>query len=150
MVSLTRSNHRHFNAFSSQSQHILSKHNHFLFSQTTLPPHTPLPSTLFIPSSIPSHRHTRFITKIPPISSPPHYLLFEKAMEDNLDPIEDTQYEDEDEMFSSTEEEEEEVIDYDGMKSALEMFQQVRASIFVTQQTHSHSLLGGHRKGGAR
>lgn len=46
-------------------------------------------------------------------------------MEDNLDPIEDTQYEDEDEMFSSTEEEEEEVIDYDGMKSALEMFQKV-------------------------
>lgn len=71
-------------------------------------------------------------------------------MEDNLDPIEDTQYEDEDEMFSSTEEEEEEVIDYDGMKSALEMFQQVRASIFITQQAHSHSLLGGHRKGGAR
>lgn len=71
-------------------------------------------------------------------------------MEDNLDPIEDTQYGDEDEMFSSTEEEEEEVIDYDGMKSALEMFQQVRASIFVTQQTHSHSLLGGHCKGGAR
>ena len=31
MVSLTRSNHRHFNAFSSQSRHILSKHNHFLF-----------------------------------------------------------------------------------------------------------------------
>lgn len=49
-------------------------------------------------------------------------------MEDNLDPIEDTQYEDENEMFSSTEEEEEEVIDYDGMKSALEMFQQVCAS----------------------
>ena len=48
-------------------------------------------------------------------------------MEDNLDPIEDTQYEDENEMFSSTEEEEE-VIDYDGMKSALEMFQQVCAS----------------------
>lgn len=71
-------------------------------------------------------------------------------MEDNLDPIDDTQYEDEDEMFSSTEEEEEEVIDYDGMKSALEMFQQVRASISVAQQTHSHSLLGGHRKGGAR
>ena len=69
-------------------------------------------------------------------------------MEDNLDPIEDTQYEDEDEMFSSTEEEEEEVIDYDGMKSALEMFQQVRAPIFTSQQTHSHSLLGGHRKGG--
>ena len=71
-------------------------------------------------------------------------------MEDNLDPIEDTQYEDEDEMFSSTEEEEEEVIDYDGMKSALEMFQQVRASIFVAQHTHSHSLLGGHRKGSTR
>lgn len=71
-------------------------------------------------------------------------------MEDNLDPIEDTQYEDEDEMFSSTEEEEEEVIDYDGMKSALEMFQQVRASISVAQQTHSHSLLGGHRKGSTR
>ena len=69
-------------------------------------------------------------------------------MEDNLDPIEDTQYEDEDEMFSSTEEEEEEVIDYDGMKSALEMFQQVRASILFSHQTHSHSLLGGHRKGG--
>ena len=71
-------------------------------------------------------------------------------MEDNLDPIENTQYEDEDEMFSSTEEEEEEVIDYDGMKSALEMFQQVCASALFSHQTHSHSLLGGHRKGGAR
>ena len=64
-------------------------------------------------------------------------------MEDNLDPIEDTQFEDEDEMFSSTEEEEEEVIDYDGMKSALEMFQQVCASALFSHQTHSHSLLGG-------
>ena len=63
-------------------------------------------------------------------------------MEDNLDPIEDTQFEDEDEMFSSTEEEEEEVIDYDGMKSALEMFQQVCASALFSHQTHSHSLLG--------
>ena len=71
-------------------------------------------------------------------------------MEDNLDPIEDTQYEDEDEMFSSTEEEEEEGIDYDGMKSALELFQQVRVSTPVTHQTHSHALLGGHRERGAR
>ena len=47
-------------------------------------------------------------------------------MEDDLEPTDRMDYGEEDASFGSTEEEEEEVIDYEGMKSALEMFQKVR------------------------
>ncbi|OAO15946.1 vacuolar protein sorting-associated protein [Blastocystis sp. ATCC 50177/Nand II] len=44
-------------------------------------------------------------------------------MEDDLEPMDAMDYREEDASFGSSEEEEEEVIDYEGMKSALEMFQ---------------------------
>lgn len=47
-------------------------------------------------------------------------------MEDDLEQTDMMDYGEEDASFGSTEEEEEEVIDYEGMKSALEMFQKVR------------------------
>lgn len=46
-------------------------------------------------------------------------------MEDDLEPMDAMNYGEEDASFGSSEEEEEEVIDYEGMKSALEMFQKV-------------------------
>ena len=54
-----------------------------------------------------------------------HYLRLDREMEDDLEPVDAMDYGEEDASFGSTEEEEEEVIDYEGMKSALEMFQKV-------------------------